>query len=92
MVSANIVIHAFAPTSSNLHIVAARDRTLPGRQGVAMDQQQLHPATAPRGASQAKHREKPVGDFAPVGIDRSGQQQADPASFATESQPEEGGG
>ena len=35
--STNVVVQAFAPTLGNLHTVAAKDRTLPGRQDAAMD-------------------------------------------------------
>ena len=55
--SANVVVQAFASTSSNLHTVAAGVPTPPGRQGAAMIQQQPCLATARRDAGQEKHRE-----------------------------------
>jgi hypothetical protein len=57
-VSADVVIQAFTPTSSNLHTVATGILTLPGRQGAAKAQQQYpHPAATPRDASQEKRWE-----------------------------------
>jgi hypothetical protein len=46
--SVDVVVQAFAPTSSNPHTIAARDPTLPGRMDAAKIQQQPHPSAAQR--------------------------------------------
>ena len=71
--SADVVVHAFAPTSDHLHTIAARGPTLPGGRVRRLD-------AAPRDADQEKRRGNPPESPPPTATGNAGQQQAEPAS------------
>jgi hypothetical protein len=88
--SADVVVQAFAPISRNLQN-RHRRRPNPTRKVGCGDGLAAAPlAAAPKDAGREKQREKPTKESTPRQNRQSGQQQADPVSFTTETTRERG--
>jgi hypothetical protein len=90
--STDVVVQAFAPTSSNLHTVAARDPILPGKQGAVMGQQQPCPAAVPRDSARRSAGRSSSESSPAAETGKAGQQPADLGSFAAETSMRKGKG